>query len=57
MGESRIEYVARKMSGGRKSVEPTDKFLRVTKEAGDLLVAVDQEICGIYRLHNFIIIP
>ena len=46
------------MSGSRKSVETADTFLRITKEAadlaGDLLVAVDQEICGICRFYNLI---
>ena len=58
LGESRREYVARKMSDGRKYAETPDTFLRVTEEAavlaGDLLVAVDQEICGICRLHDLI---
>ena len=58
LGESRKEYVARKVSDNRKSVETADTFLHVTKEAadlaGDLLVAVDQEIGGICRLHDLI---
>ena len=58
LGESREEYVARKMSADRKSAETAATFLRVTQEAvnlaGDLLVAVDQEIVGISRLHNLV---
>lgn len=58
LGESRKEYVARKVSDGRKSTETADTFLRVTKEAanlaGVLLVAVDQEIGGICRMHDLI---
>jgi beta-N-acetylhexosaminidase len=58
LGESRKEYVARKVTNRRKSAETVDSFLDVTREAaelaGDLLVAVDQEICGICRLHDLI---
>ena len=58
LGESRKEYVARKVSEGRKSAETAATFLRVTEEAanmtGDLLVAVDQEIGGICRLHDLV---
>jgi beta-N-acetylhexosaminidase len=56
LGESRPEYVARKVSDDRRSTETADTFLRVTEEAsglaGNLLVAVDQEIGGICRLHD-----
>ncbi len=56
LGESREEYLARNMSETRKSTETADTFLRVTKEAadltGELLVAVDQEIGGICRMHD-----
>lgn len=58
IGESRKEYVARKVSDNRKSTETADSILHITREAfelaGDLLVAVDQEICGICRLHDLI---
>jgi len=58
LGESRKEYVARKVSDNRKSTETADTFLHVTRKAaelaGDLLVVVDQEICGICRLHDLI---
>ena len=56
LGESREEYLARKVSDHRKFTETVDTFLRVTKEAenlaGVLLVAVDQEIGGICRMHD-----
>jgi len=58
LGESRKEYVARKVSDNRKSTDTADTFLHVTRKAaelaGDLLVVVDQEICGICRLHDLI---
>ncbi len=56
IGESRKEYLARKVSDHRKSTETADTFLRLTKEAANLagvvLVAVDQEIGGICRMHD-----
>jgi len=56
LGESRKEYLSRKVADGRRSTETADTFLRVTKEAenlaGVLLVAVDQEIGGICRMHD-----
>jgi beta-N-acetylhexosaminidase len=58
LGESREEYVTRKVSEERKSGETAETFLHVTQEAaalaGDLLVAVDQEIGGICRLHDLV---
>ncbi len=58
LGESREEYVSREMSEHRKSTETADMFLRITQEASDLadnlLVAVDQEIGGICRLHDLV---
>jgi beta-N-acetylhexosaminidase len=58
LGESRAEYVARRVSDARKSTETADTIRRVTQEAvslsGSLLVAVDQEIGGICRLHDLI---
>ncbi|WP_147822584.1 glycoside hydrolase family 3 N-terminal domain-containing protein [Salidesulfovibrio onnuriiensis] len=56
LGETRSEYVARKMSPGRMAEETVESFHEVTARAkglaGSLLVAVDQEICGICRLHG-----
>ena len=56
LGESRQEYVAREMGEERKAAETAEMFLSVAQEAsrlsGDLLVAVDQEIAGIRRLHD-----
>ena len=58
LGESREEYVARRMSDDRKTLENAEIFLQLTKEAyaiaGDLIVAVDQEIAGICRLHDLV---
>lgn len=58
LGESRQEYVARVMSEELRSAETADTLIRVTQEAaelaGDLLVAVDQELGGICRLHDLV---
>jgi len=58
LGESREEYTARKVSDRRKSTETTATFRRVAREAADLtdglLIAVDQEIGGICRLHDLV---
>ncbi len=58
LGESRVEYVARRVSDARKSTETPDTIQHVIHEAaslsGSLLVAVDQEIGGICRLHNLV---
>jgi beta-N-acetylhexosaminidase len=58
LGESRAEYVARRVSDARKSAETADTIRRVTQDAaslsGSLLVAVDQEIGGICRLHDLV---
>lgn len=58
LGETRQEYVAREMSQERKRVETTQTLLSVTEEAralaGKILVAVDQEVGGICRLHNLV---
>jgi beta-N-acetylhexosaminidase len=58
LGESREEYVAREMTEERKAAETAGTILRVTREAadlvGDLLVAVDQELGGICRLHRLV---
>lgn len=58
VGESRDEYVARRMSTARRRSETPETFLRITTEArkrsGLLLTAVDQEIGGICRLHDMV---
>ena len=58
LGESRSEYVARTMSDDRKAGETAGDFLRITEEVrticGSAVVAVDQEIGGILRLHNLV---
>jgi len=58
LGETREEYVARKVSGSRRRAENAETFRRVTREAAglakDVLVAVDQEIGGICRLHDLV---
>jgi len=56
LGETREEYVARTMSNARRKAETKETFHKVIAEAkqlaGDLLVAVDQEVGGIERLHH-----
>ena len=58
LGETREEYVAREMSAHRRTAETGDHFLTLRNEAsshcGDLIVAVDQEIGGIRRLHDLV---
>lgn len=58
LGESRAEYVARRMSDERKASESAEAFRRITVEArsrsGVLLVAVDQEPAGICRLDGLV---
>lgn len=58
LGETREEYVARKMSLKRRKDEKAEDIIAVTKEAkslaGDLIVAVDQEVAGICRLHDLV---
>ena len=58
LGETREEYVSREMSAKRRQDEKTEIILRVTEEAkalsGNLIVAVDQEIAGICRLHDLV---
>ncbi|MFH9066882.1 glycoside hydrolase family 3 N-terminal domain-containing protein [Streptomyces coeruleorubidus] len=58
-GESREEYVARRMSPGRRATETAADFTRFVTEVEDLavapvLVAVDQEPWGIQRLHGLV---
>ena len=56
LGESRAEYVAREMSQKRVDDETAESFQSVTAKArglaDNLLVALDQEIAGICRLHE-----
>ena len=58
LGESREEYVARKMSDERRRTETPETFVKVVETArshtSDLLVAVDQEIGGICRMHDLV---
>jgi beta-N-acetylhexosaminidase len=58
LGESRNEYVARTMNVQRQQQESAETFLDVITAAknlaGDLIVAVDQEIAGIQRLHKLV---
>ena len=56
LGESREEYVAREMSEERRKSEGAEDFHALLTDAksrsGILIVAVDQEIGGICRLHD-----
>ena len=57
IGESREEYVAREMSPDRRLTETSKWFSEMTSEirdraGGKALVAVDQELGGIQRLHD-----
>jgi len=56
LGESRQEYLERRMSASRRSAENPGTFIQVTQAAAKftshLLVAVDMEIGGICRLHD-----
>lgn len=58
LGESRQEYVARRMSDARRRTETPETFLAVTAQArarsGGLLTFVDQEMGGICRLHDLV---
>jgi len=58
LGESREEYVARAMTAQRQQQESTQSFRDIVTIAkslsGNLIVAVDQEIAGIQRLHNLV---
>lgn len=58
VGETREEYVAREMTQDRKNEEKAETIIALTEEArslsGDIIVAVDQEISGICRLHNLV---
>lgn len=56
LGESRAEYLAREMSAERRSAETAETFRQVVSTARQrtdrLIVAVDQELGGICRLHD-----
>lgn len=58
LGETREEYVARAMGPLRKKTETSQTLSSITEEAkakaGNILVAVDQEMCGIRRLHDLV---
>ena len=59
IGESRAEYLARDMSPKRKTAESKEAFDELMSTArrhakSDLLVAVDQELSGIQRLHRLV---
>ncbi|WP_426132631.1 glycoside hydrolase family 3 N-terminal domain-containing protein [Pseudomonas sp. PWP3-1b2] len=59
LGETRDEYVGRGMSPARRAAERASDFINITREAAALagapvLVAVDQELGGIERLHQLV---
>ncbi len=58
VGESREEYVAREMSQDRRQREKAGTIIDLVNQAkslsGDVVVAVDQEISGICRLHDLV---
>jgi beta-N-acetylhexosaminidase len=59
LGETRTEYVERRMSGERRSSETADMIKSLTDEMTELvgarvLVAIDQELTGINRLHDLV---
>ena len=58
LGETREEYVAREMALQRRREETAETLFTLAKEAAALsssiIVAVDQEIAGICRLHNLV---
>ncbi|MDJ0782231.1 MAG: glycoside hydrolase family 3 N-terminal domain-containing protein [Desulfosarcinaceae bacterium] len=58
LGETREEYLAREMARARKVAETPDRFTAFTQQATSLtdhlLIAVDQEIAGICRLHDLV---
>ena len=58
LGESRAEYVNRRMDDSRRKSETAETFSRVSEDAkvrsGRLLVAVDLEMGGICRLHDLV---
>ncbi|MDB5995200.1 MAG: Beta-glucosidase-like glycosyl hydrolase [Pseudomonas sp.] len=59
LGETRDEYVGREMSQERKGAESQADFANIAREAASLagapvLIAVDQELGGIERLHRLV---
>lgn len=59
LGESREEYLARDMTAQRKQAESKAHFSSLIEEAtdcaqGPVLIAVDQELGGIQRLHRLV---
>lgn len=59
LGETREEYVGRDMSPARKSAESQADFVNIARQAASLagapvLIAVDQELGGIERLHQLV---
>jgi beta-N-acetylhexosaminidase len=59
LGETRTEYVERRMSDERRSSETSDMVKSLTDKMADLagarlLVAIDQELTGINRLHDLV---
>lgn len=59
LGETRDEYVGRDMDPTRKSTESQADFVDIAREAASLagapvLIAVDQELGGIERLHRLV---
>ena len=59
LGETRDEYVGRGMSAQRKAAESRADFINIAREAASVagapvLIAVDQELGGIERLHQLV---
>lgn len=59
LGETRAEYLARAMSAERQGSERREQFSQLVAQARelagqDLLIAVDQELGGIPRLHRLV---
>ena len=58
IGEDRAEYVARRMSDRRRATETAESFIgplgRLRAAHGPFIVAVDQELGGIQRLHDLV---
>lgn len=59
LGESRAEYLAREMSAKRQRSESREQFGQLAAQARelagqDILIAVDQELGGILRLHGLV---
>ncbi|NMZ61024.1 glycoside hydrolase family 3 N-terminal domain-containing protein [Pseudomonas nitroreducens] len=59
LGETRAEYLARSMSAQRQGSESREQFSQLVAQARelagqDLLIAVDQELGGILRLHRLV---